>query len=130
MPDWGAAASRREDAASGGAPSPVVQAAERLVVRIEALVREVGSLRAENASLRKEVREAVALFDRAGSALTAEAPARRGRKRAAAAPQQRKRKRKPVKGRATPPSVTGEVVRAVLGKLGSATASEIPSCTK
>jgi hypothetical protein len=102
-----------------------VQAAERLVVRIEALVREVGTLREENASLRREMREALALFERAGNAAAdGVAPRRRGRGRAAA-PAGRRRRRKTPKGRATPPSVTGEVVRAVLAKLGTATASEI-----
>ena len=125
MPDWGSAASRREETQAGGAPSPVVQAAERLVIRIEALVREVNALRAENASLRKEVREAVALLERAGSAVSTEGGPPRGRRRTAQVAPPRKRRRKPAKGRATPPSVTGEVVRAVLAKLGSATASEI-----
>jgi hypothetical protein len=126
MPEWGSAASRRDESAATATASPVVQAAEKLVVRIEALVREVGSLRTENATLRREVREALTLFERAGVAAggNGTAPGGRGRKRAAVAPARRRRRKAP-KGRATPPSVTGEVVRAVLAKLGSATASEI-----
>ncbi len=124
MPDWGSAAVRRDETALAGAPSPIVTAAEKLVVRIEGLVRDVAALRAENAALRGQVRDAVALIERAGTAASGDhASPARGRKRAAAAT--RRRRRKVVKGRATPPSVTGEVVRAVLAKLGSATASEI-----
>jgi hypothetical protein len=126
MPEWGSAAPRRDESAATLTASPVVQAAEKLVVRIEALVREVGSLRAENATLRREVKEALTLFERAGAAAAGNgtAPRGRGRKRTAVAPARRRRRKAP-KGRATPPSVTGEVVRAVLAKLGSATASEI-----
>ena len=43
--------------------SPLVLAAQRLVGRIEALVVEVAKLRADNASLRREVRDAVALLE-------------------------------------------------------------------
>ncbi|HYL70024.1 MAG TPA: hypothetical protein VEY89_01830 [Candidatus Dormibacteraeota bacterium] len=126
MPEWGSAAPRRDESGGAAASSPVLQAAERLVSRIESLVSEVGALRAENASLRKELRDALTLFERAGSVASGNGalPATRGRKRIAAAPQ-RRRRRKATKGRATPPSVTSEVVRAVLAKLGTATASEI-----
>lgn len=122
MPEWNPAVTG-EEPPSPAASSPLVQAAERLTTRISALVSEVAALRAENAALRREVREAVGLLDRAG---TATGEARRGRTRQPARKVQRRRRRaKAVKGRATPPSVTGEVVRAVLAKLGSATASEI-----
>ncbi|MBV8194304.1 MAG: hypothetical protein JOY80_02110 [Candidatus Dormibacteraeota bacterium] len=121
MPDW------RPTALAGDEPSPataspLVHAAERLTSRIASLVNEVSALRSENAALRREVREAVAMLERAAS--SAPEPSRRGRKPRAAGGQQRRRARV-AKGRATPDSVTGEVVRAVLAKLGSATASEI-----
>lgn len=123
MPDWRSRASRREDPSPNTVSSPIVQAAETLVTRIEGLVRELDSLRSENATLRREVREAVALFERAGGAAKPAGDGRRTRKRAT--PPARRRRRKVAKGRATPSSVTGEVVKAVLAKLGTATASEI-----
>jgi hypothetical protein len=114
-------------AATSGPPSPIVQAAERLVARIEALVNQVSSLRAENASLRREVRDAVALLERAGTAGTDGAAVKKPGRRAAASAGKahRRRRKKGPKGRATPASVTAEVVRAVLAKKGAATASEI-----
>ena len=124
MPDWDPAVTG-DEAPRPAASSPLVQAAEKLTVRIGVLVDEVASLRAENITLRREVREAVALIERAGTASAGEG-SRRGRTRQTVRkPQRRRRRAKAVKGRATPPSVTGEVVRAVLAKLGSATASEI-----
>jgi hypothetical protein len=108
--------------------SPLVSAAQRLVGRIEALVDEVSKLREDNASLRREVREAVALIE----AATAAAPNghRAGRGRAAltakmVTPARRRRRGRAPKGRATPTDVTADVVRAVLVMLGEATASEI-----
>lgn len=139
MPDWKPASSRGLDSSQTRGPSPIVQAAEKLVGRIESLVAEVSTLRAENAALRRDVREALTLFQQAGAAASTRvsrrahaiegqpvsAPGRvRGKSAAGAAPG-RRRRRKAAKGRATPQSVTGEVVRAVLAKLGSATASEI-----
>jgi hypothetical protein len=120
MPD---AAALDRDPASG-ANSPIVQAAERLVSRIEALVSQVAELKADNATLRREVREALALIDRAGAAA---APPRAARRAAAAAPRHAKSRRrgKGPKGRATPASVTPATVPATIGKLGSASASEI-----
>src|SRR5207253_9564654 len=119
MPEWNPAASG-EVAPRPAASSPLVQAAEKLTARIGVLVNEVAALRAENTSLRREVREAVALIERAGTASAVEG-SRRGRGRQPVRkPQRRRRRAKAVKGRATPPSVTGEVVRAVLAKLGSA----------
>jgi hypothetical protein len=120
MPD---AAALDRDPASG-ANSPIVQAAERLVSRIEALVSQVAELKADNATLRREVREALALIDRATDAA---APVRATR-RAAAAPARHvknRRRGKGPKGRATPASVTPDIVLATIGKLGSASASEI-----
>src|ERR1700694_876684 len=109
---------------ASGAASPVVQAAERLVARIEALVSQVAVLKADNAALRREVRAAVVLLERAGDAA---APPRATKR--SAAPTLRhargRRRGKGPKGRATPASVTPDIVLATIGKLGSATASEI-----
>jgi hypothetical protein len=119
MPD---AAALDRDPASG-ANSPIVQAAERLVTRIEALVTQVAELRADNALLRREVREALALIDRAGDAAAA---SRGSRRTVAPAGRSKSRRRgKGPKGRATPASVTPDIVLATIGKLGSASASEI-----
>jgi hypothetical protein len=118
MPDTG-----DRDLASG-ATSPIVQAAERLVSRIEVLVNQVTELKADNAALRREVRAAVALLERAGDAA---GPAKTGKRASAPALRHakgRRRGRGP-KGRATPASVTPDIVLATIGKLGSATASEI-----
>lgn len=122
MPDGGAVM-RAEEAAGTtvSAGSPLVHAAERLVVRITTLVEEVTALRQENAALRREVREAVSLLDhaaRAGGGIAAE-------RKAKLTPVRRRRRSKLAKGRATPESVTAEVVRAVLAKFGTATAAEI-----
>ena len=112
------------DPANGNPPSPLVAAAERLVVRIQALADEVAQLREENAGLRREVRAAVALFD--GAAVPgSDSPRRRG---AVSAPSRRRRRKGRVRGargRATPAEVTSDVVRAVLAKLGEATAAQI-----
>jgi hypothetical protein len=107
--------------------SPLVSAAQRLVVRIETLVDEVAKLRADNASLRREVRAAVALLDTAGTTAANGHQALRGRPASAAKPAsgRRRRRGRTAKGRATPAEVTSDVVRAVLVKLGEATASEI-----
>jgi hypothetical protein len=103
MPD--AAAFDRDPAS--GANSPIVQAAERLVSRIEALVAQVAELKADNATLRREVREALALIDRAGDAA---APVRVTRRAAAPARHVKSRRRgKGPKGRATPASVTPDL---------------------
>ena len=120
MPD---AAALDGDPASG-ANSPIVQAAERLVSRIEALVNQVAELKTDNATLRREIREALALIDRAGDAA---APRRSTRRAAAPVPKHARSRRrgKGPKGRATPASVTPDIVLATIGKLGSASASEI-----
>ena len=75
------------------------------------------------------------MFDRASSAVGESRPRRRRRTAestvlaaAPAAPARRRRPRgRAVKGRATPPEVTTEVVRAVIAKLGQGTAAEIAS---
>jgi hypothetical protein len=135
------AGDRREPALGarrgGSAPhvegeSPVVRAGERLVHRIEALVEEIARLRADNEELRQQVRDAVTMFDRAASVVGDSRPRRRRRAVegavATAAPARRRRARgRAVKGRATPPEVTTEVVRAVIAKLGQGTAAEIAS---
>jgi hypothetical protein len=107
-----------------GATSPVLQAAERLVSRIEALVNQVAELKADNAALRREVRAAVTLLERAGDAA---APPRAARRPAAQTLRhvRGRRRGKGPKGRATPASVTPDIVLATIGKLGSATAAEI-----
>jgi hypothetical protein len=120
MPD-GAALDR--DPASG-ANSPIVQAAERLVARIEALVSQVAELKADNAKLRGEVRAALALIDRAGEAAAAPRASRRATTATSRHAKSRRRGKGP-KGRATPASVTPDIVLATIGKLGSASASEI-----
>lgn len=106
--------------------SPLVLAAQRLVGRIEALVVEVAKLRADNAALRREVRDAVALLETAGSV---QGPGQRAARSHAAtakpAGSRRRRRGRAPKGRATPAEVTADVVRAVLVKLGEATAAEI-----
>jgi len=115
-----------EDAAEPAVSSPLVRAAQRLVAGIEGLSAQVAELRAENASLRREVREAVALLERAGTAAGG-ASTRAPRGTVVAPARRRRRRTKSTKGRATPASVTTEVVRAVLAKRGAATASEIAS---
>ena len=121
---------RAQTAAPLEAGSPVVRAGERLVRRIEALVEEIARLRADNDQLRQQLHGAIDLFDRASSALAEPRPRRRTPAAAgsAAAPVRRRRPRsRGAKGRATPPEVTTDVVRAVIAKLGQGTASEIAS---
>lgn len=112
---------------TGERASPLVTAAQRLAGRIEALVDEVARLRDDNASLRREVRAAVALLDGAAGGSDGHR-ALRGRAlsdtKTKVSARRRRRGRAP-KGRATPTDVTADVVRAVLIKLGEATAAEI-----
>src|ERR1700722_1720921 len=119
MPD---AAPLDRDPASG-TNSPIVRAAERPVTRIEALVKQVAELKADNAALRREVREALALIDRAGDAAAPPRAARRSAAPAARHAKSRRRGRGP-KGRATPASVTPDIVLATIGKLGSASPAQ------
>jgi hypothetical protein len=101
-----------------------------MVGQIEALVDEMAALRADNDALRRELNDAVKLMERASSALgsgggrrgRAAAPDGDGGRRAGRAAVARRGK---VKGRATPPEVTADVVRAVLAKRGEATAAEV-----
>jgi hypothetical protein len=122
---------------SSAAPSiSLVSTAERMVGQIEALVSEIALLRHDNDALRSELREAVALLERASSALGGAelgARGRRGRRAATAgaaskpAPRRRRGQGggKAGRTRATPASVTPDVVRGTIGKLGTATAAEI-----
>lgn len=111
------------DATASGAVSPLVRSAERLARRIESLADEMARLRAENEALRREVREAVALFDQASSAL--DGGSSNGRATATLTGRRRRGRPRATKGRATDPAVTPDVVRAVMVKLGDATAAEI-----
>ena len=109
---------RRRAAAGGhGESADLVRSAERLVDEITALVSEVAALRADNESLRQELRGAVDLMDRATATLAGGHGARRGSGSGA--------RRSGAKGRATPAEVTPDLVRATLQKLGEATAGEI-----
>ncbi len=115
-------------AASGAdeGTSPLVRAADRLVGQIQTLVTDVEELRAENAALRKELRAAVGLLQRACEAVgnPAKAPrVARAAKKTRGRP--RGRAKNAARGRATPADVTPAVVRAVIAKLGVATASDI-----
>jgi hypothetical protein len=107
-----------------------------MVGQIEALVDEMAEIRADNDALRRELKDAVAMMERASTALSGGGGGRRrgrtpaaldgdGGKRAGRAAVGRRGKG--VKGRATPPEVTADVVRAVLAKLGEATAAEVAS---
>jgi hypothetical protein len=117
----------------------VRSAADTFLSRFGSLVDEVVALREalaqaqqENIQLRAELAEAAGLFRDARALVARAEPAGRGRGRtargvkAAAAPRAAGRSaRVSTNGRATPASVTADVVRAVIGKLGSATAGEI-----
>jgi hypothetical protein len=124
-------------------------AADDFLSRFGSLIDEVVALRealaqaqAENAHLQAELAEAVVLFRDARELVTRAEPAKRRTGRAAkgtsvapgprAATRARTRSasrngaaRTSANGRATPSSVTADVVRAVIGKLGTATAGEI-----
>jgi hypothetical protein len=103
-------------------------AADTFLARFGSLVDEVVALREalaqaqqENIQLRDELAEAAGLFRDARALVVRADPAGRGRGRAAPG----RSARVSTNGRATPASVTADVVRAVIGKLGSATAGEI-----
>jgi hypothetical protein len=129
------------------------EAADDFVSRFAGLLDEVLALREalvraeeENGRLRAELAEAIDLFRDARTLVARAEPAKRGRGRGAAqstaAPAAQGttrtrarsasrngtsdgRPRSSARGRATPASVTADVVRAVIGKLGTATAGEI-----
>jgi len=112
----------------------LVQAAQRMVGQIEALVDEIAALREDNDVLRREVQDAVQMMERASTALGSVGTGRRRPRAVAANGEERGRRaargagrrvKGGAKGRATPPEVTTDVVRAVLAKLGEATAAEI-----
>jgi hypothetical protein len=120
-------------------------AADDFLSRFAGLVDEIVSLReafevaqAENQQLRAELAEGIDLFRSARNLVDrAEGPARGRGRRAAAAPAGGRRRaaltpvraprsrRGGANGRVTPVEVTADVVRAVIGRLGTATASEI-----
>ena len=126
----------------------VRSAAEGFIARFDGLVAEVVALREalaasheENERLRAELAEGVALFRRAEMSLGGANGRRRGQQRrpgqavtpaaSAATPSRRSPRSGRVQGnsstrvRATPASVTAEVVRGVIKSRGSATAAEI-----
>ena len=124
----------RRSSRAGTAESSVLQTAQRMVGQIEALVDEMAALREDNEALRRELQDAVAMMERASSALGTVGTGRRRARAVASNGEERGRRvaarsagrrGKGVKGRATPPEVTTDVVRAVLAKLGDATAAEI-----
>ena len=112
-----------------------------LVDEVVALREELAEAQEENLRLRAELVEGITLFHEArGIVARAEAPQRRGgrtsataratrsaraRRTAAGSGHNGRAARRSANGRATPASVTGDVVRAVIGKLGTATAGEI-----
>jgi hypothetical protein len=115
-----------------------------LVDEVVALREAVAQSQAENDQLRAELAEALDLFREAGALVARTAPATRARGRAAtrakaapagAATRARtastggggvaRAARASMHGRATPASVTRDVVLAVIGKLGNATAAEV-----
>jgi len=127
-----AVTSRRGPRATGD-DTALLQAAQRMVGQIEALVDEIAALREDNDVLRRELQDAVQMMERASSALGGVGTGRRrpravaanGEERGRRAVRAAGRRAKGAKGRATPPEVTTDVVRAVLAKLGEATAAEI-----
>lgn len=123
-------ASPRRSRVAGDGPS-LLDTAERMVGQIETLVDEMAALRADNDVLRRELQDAVAMMERASSALGSGGGGGR-RARAGVEGNGRRagrtavsRRTRAAKGRATPPEVTADVVRAVLAKHGEATAAEI-----
>jgi hypothetical protein len=115
-----------------------------LVDEVVALREAVAQAQGENTQMRAELAERIDLFRDARALVARPEPAKRGRgrttARAKAAPARAATRartasrngagagrgaRASTNGRATPASVTPDVVRAVIGKLGSATAGEI-----
>lgn len=108
-----------------GANSAVLTAARRMVEQIEGLVAEIAELREDNRQMRSELQDALALMEQANNALAGGADRRGARGVASEGRRRRLRRGRGPKGRATPPEVTTDVVRAVLAKLGEATAAQI-----
>ncbi len=122
-------------------------AADDFLSRFGGLVDEIVALREaleqaqqENLRLRAELAEGIDLFrDARALVVRAEAPARGrgrggagtatgpGRGRRAAVPTRAagRTRTRPANGRVTPAAVTADVVRAVIGRMGTATAGEI-----
>jgi hypothetical protein len=127
-------------------------AADDFLSRFGVLLDEVVALREalakaqeENRQLRVELTEGIDLFRDARALVASAGPVKRGRARGAqqakatapprgagrprtrpaAARGAGRAQRTPANGRVTPASVTPEVVRAVIGKLGTATAAEV-----
>lgn len=109
-------------------------AADDFLSRFGGLVDEIVGLRdalesaqEENQRLRAELDEGIALFrDARDVVASAAAPSRgRGRGRTQVAKGRGRATRSSANGRVTPAAVTADVVRAVIGRMGSATASEI-----
>jgi hypothetical protein len=111
-----------------------------MVEHIADLVAEMAALRADNDVLRTELQDALALFEQASAVLEDKSGAvtRRRRRRAVALPSgdgrlratsasagRRRAQARGRRGRITPTEVTPQVIRAVIGKLGEATAAEI-----
>ncbi|HET9050224.1 MAG TPA: hypothetical protein VFO60_00890 [Candidatus Dormibacteraeota bacterium] len=125
---------RRARASTGGT---LGQTADRMIAQIQELVAEIAALREDNEALRAELQSAVDMLERASAALAGGRAAVRGRggrraRPAADAPEDGRRRAPRAaagtarsRARATPDSVTPEVVRAAIGKLGTATAREI-----
>ena len=134
MPRTRAVTSVSRRSPRGAAEPSLLQAAQRMVGQIEALVDEMAALREDNEVLRRELQDAVSMMERASSALGGVGTGRRRARAVAANGEERGRRAvgraagrraKGAKGRATPPEVTTDVVRAVLAKLGEATAAQI-----
>jgi hypothetical protein len=124
-------------------PDTLRTAADDFLSRFGGLVDEIVALREaleqaqeENQRLHAELAEGIDLFREARDLVVrAEAPAPRrgrGRRGAAAAPAPARAarasggsRRRPANGRVTPDAVTADVVRAVIGRMGTATAGEI-----
>ena len=114
-----------------------------LVDEVVALREELAAAQDENRRLSAELAEGIDLFREArGIVARSDSPGRRGRggRPAASTPAKStgrtrasagraarggRAARASANGRATPAAVTGDVVRAVIGKLGTATAGEI-----
>jgi hypothetical protein len=93
------------------------------VVEVEALRENLATAQRENQQLRAELDEGVGILRGAEAALAGSVPrvgqrSRGGHRHAAVAPGRRR-------VRSTPASVTADVVRAVIRRLGRATAAEI-----